>query len=240
LDLIPKNIKYINGVSWLIRLRWLAIGWVVIATFTAKNFFNIPVQTAAFYYVSLALALENTLSLILLRISQKKDADYIACLVRRIINFQISFDLFSLTVFMHYSGGLENPVYFFFIFHIVISAILLSKLDSYLQTTFAILLLWTLAFLENTGIINHYDLWLKRSVAESLFRDNYFIIETLSIFTIASFLLVYITNYIVSLLRKQEEAYENANNQLQKKDKIKDEYMYRVTIILKDILLQFK
>jgi signal transduction histidine kinase len=229
LDLIPKNIKYINGVSWLIRLRWIAVGWVVVATFTAKNFFNIPVQTGAFYIVSFTLALENILSLILLKISQKKDPDYIACLVRRIINFQISFDLFSLTVLMHYSGGLENPVYFFFIFHIVISGILLSKLDSYLQTTYALLLLWALALLENTGLINHYDLWLKRSVEESLYRDNYFIIETLSVFTIASFILVYITNYIISLLRKQEEAYENANVQLQKKDKIKDEYMYRVT-----------
>jgi signal transduction histidine kinase len=37
------------------------------------------------------------------------------------------------------------------------------------------------------------------------------------------------TNFIVGLLRKQEEAYQQANKLLSQKDKIKDEYVSRVT-----------
>ncbi len=229
MELIPRNIRYIDGAYWLIKLRWFAISWVISATLIIKKFYNINIHDIPFYIVCLALILENIISLLLLKYSRQKKTEDISAFITKIINFQILFDLLFLTILIHFSGGIENPIFLFFIFHMVISSILLSRLNSYLQTTYALFLLWALAFLEYSGVINHYDLWMKRESGNKLFCDSFFLIETLTIFTITSYSLVYICNYIMTLLRKQEKAYHEANTLLQHHNKIKDEYILRVT-----------
>ena len=228
-EFAPQDTRLVNGAYWLIRLRWIAIAWVCLAAFIARYIFNISVQDVAFYCSGGALLIENTLSLILLKRLLRTRKGNIFNYVRKIINFQISFDLLVLTIIIHYSGGIENPIFIFYIFHIVIASILLSKLDSYIQTTFAIILLCLLALFEYSGIIPHYDLWLERAIKSNLFCDTSFILEILTIFIITAYFLVYMANYVVTLLRKQEKAYEQANIQLQQQDAIKNEYVLRVT-----------
>jgi signal transduction histidine kinase len=229
-ELIPQNIKYINGAYWLIRLRWIAIVWVFIATFSAKYIFKVQVQDIAFCIVAIALSLENIISLKFLSVFKHlRFKERFQRLVSRIINCQISFDLLALATIIHFSGGIENPIFVCFIFHMVIASILLKKMDSYIQATIGLLMLWTLALIEYSGIINHYSLWVHRVAEYHLYLDKSYIIETLTIFTFTSYVLVYMTNFIVGLLRKQEEAYQQANKLLNQKDKIKDEYVSRVT-----------
>ncbi|MBL7110381.1 MAG: HAMP domain-containing histidine kinase [Bacteroidales bacterium] len=224
-----KNIRFVNGVYWLIKLRWLAIGWVVLASFSAGHFFGLPVQYEVFYSVCGALALENLVSLFIMYFFKKRKNEKLSKIAGWLINFQISFDFLALTILLHYSGGIENPIFFFFTFYIVISSVLLSRRNSYIQTTFALILLWLLAYLEYSGTFNHYKLWFERTAGNKLYLDKSFLIETLTIFTLTSYLLVYMASYIVGLLRKQEKAYHEANLALQQQDKIKDEYILRVT-----------
>ena len=58
--------------------------------------------------------------------------------IGRIIIFQIAADLFILTVILHYSGGVENPFYLYFVFHMVLTSVFLSRFQSYILATLAI------------------------------------------------------------------------------------------------------
>ncbi|MFH0864565.1 MAG: hypothetical protein V1904_00100, partial [Bacteroidota bacterium] len=212
MEFVPQDTRLVSGAYWLIKLRWIAIVWVSTVTFIASHFFNIPVQNAEFYCVSAGLVIENILSLILLQYYKQKDNQNNLNFIKGIINFQIIFDLFALIILIHYSGGIENPIYIFFIFHIVITSLFLSKLNSYLITTYALILLCGMTFLEYYDLIPHYDLWLKRFVRNNLYKDVSYILELLTVFIISSYLLAYMANYIVSLLRRQQKALQQANS----------------------------
>lgn len=230
MDFVPHDTRLVSGAYWLIKLRWIAIAWVCLAAYTARYFFNINVQNAEFYCVSAGLVLENILALILLKYYKQKDNQNSLNLIKGIINFQIIFDLSALITLVHYSGGIENPIYIFFIFHMVITSLFLSKLNSYLITTFALILLCGMTFLEYYDIIPHYNLWLKQwSIRNNLYKDVSYILESLTVFIISSYLLAYMSNYIVSLLRRQQKDLQQANSLLQQKDAIKNEYVLRLT-----------
>ncbi|MBN1973139.1 MAG: HAMP domain-containing histidine kinase [Sedimentisphaerales bacterium] len=141
--------------------------------------------------------------------------------------FQISADLFILTTILHFSGGIENPFCFFFVFHMIIASILCSKLHSYIQAVIAIFLFSLIVALEYFGILHHYE--LEGFAAHGLYKDFTFISGTLFVFAWTLVLVVYMTTSIVEQLREQEEGIEQANKMLKEKDNIKNEYVLRVT-----------
>ncbi|MHC4566627.1 MAG: sensor histidine kinase [Planctomycetota bacterium] len=147
--------------------------------------------------------------------------------IKRIIHLQISADLILLTVLLHFSGGIENPLVFFFIFHMIIASILLSKRESYAQATFAVLLFGLLALLEHEQYIKHYC--LTGFVPHCLQEKTLYVVGTFGVFTTAVLVAVYMANYIATRLKHTETAYRQANVMLQEKDRIKDEYVVRVT-----------
>jgi signal transduction histidine kinase len=128
---------------------------------------------------------------------------------------------------LHYSGGIENPFIVYFVFHMAIASILLSVRESYLQATFAIGLLSLMALFEYKGIVPHYC--LEGFVTADLHSNGLYVFGTIAVLASTFYLVVYMTSDISTQLRKQEEAYRQANVQLKQKDRIKDEYVLRVT-----------
>lgn len=229
MELYYYEMKRIRGAYLLIILRWIAIAWVSSVTLLTSNIVNILVKDLELYFTTGVLVLVNIVSLLLLKRAKKASTGEIAGYVKRIITFQITCDLVALTFLLHYSGGIENPFIISYIFHMVMASILLSKWESYLQTTFALMLLSLMAFLEYSGYIQHHTLHLNIFIEHNLYQDGFYIIRTIFVFVIISYVLVYMTNYIVTRLRKREEDLMLANIQLQKKDSIKNEYVLRVT-----------
>lgn len=228
-ELLPRNVRLAKGAYWFIKIRWIAIVIVIWSIIIANNVFDISVQVIPLYTSTLGLIIENIFLILLLNYYDKKNNLTNISFLKRIINFQMLYDLFFLVAILHFTGGIENPFYLFFIFHIIISSSLLSKKNSNLIVTYALTLLCLMTILEYTGFLQHYNLWLKNSVNSALYMDPYFIFETLTIFIITSYLLVYMTYSIVSLLRQQERALQHANSRLQEKDEIKNEYVLRLT-----------
>jgi len=224
---VPENIRLVKRAYWLIKLRWMAIAGVGLATFFAHNIMGISVQDVPLYCIAAALVLENIISLLLLKRIVVANAGIVFTSIKKVIHFQISTDLVALTILLHYSGGIESPVVIYFVFHMIIASILLSVRESYLQATFAVLLLGLLALLEHTGIIPHHC--LEGFITCSMHHGGFYIIGTVFILATTLYLVVYMTSSISIQLRKQEEAYRQANIQLQQKDRIKDEYVFRVT-----------
>ena len=224
---VPENIRLLRGAYWLIKLRWIAIVYVVVGTYVADNILAISLHDAALYIIATVLILYNIAVFILLKRLEQNNSHVPCKAVKRIINLQICTDLLLLTVILHFSGGIENPLVFYFVFHMIIASILLSPLESYLQATFAVLLFGLLVLLEHTGLIPHYC--LTDFVPHCLQEKGLYVLGTFFVFSTALFLAVYMANYIAIRLKKTEQAYRQANIMLEEKDRIKDEYVLRVT-----------
>jgi signal transduction histidine kinase len=224
---VPENIRLLRGAYWLTKLRWIAIIYVVVGTYVAGNILAISLHDAALYIIATVLILYNIAVFILLKRLEQNNSHVSCKAVKRIINLQICTDLFLLTVILHFSGGIENPLVFYFVFHMIIASILLSPLESYLQATFAVLLFGLLVLLEHTGLIPHYC--LTDFVPHCLQEKGLYVLGTFFVFSTALFLAVYMANYIAIRLKKTEQAYRQANIMLEEKDRIKDEYVLRVT-----------
>jgi signal transduction histidine kinase len=158
--------------------------------------------------------------------------------IRKTINFQISADLLILTLLFHFSGGIENPFVIYYVFHMVIASILLSVWESYLQATFASLLLFLLVLLEYREMIPHHC--LEQFVAFDQHDHAPYVFGRVAVVSSALYLAVFMAGSIATRLRSQEQGYWEANQLLEQKDRIKDEYVERVTHDIKGHLAAIK
>ncbi len=221
------NLRIVRLAYWLITLRWFAIIGIFIAYYIARHYLNISIADLPVYSIIVFLILLNLLSFSLLKYLQKQGVRESLKDVKRIINFQISTDLIVLTVLLHYSGGVENPFIIYYIFHMIIGSIMLSTKESFLQTSFALMLLGAMTYLEYSGILRHFP--LQGFVTANMYNNLTYLACTGFIFISTSYFVVYITRNIIKQSEKHEAAYLQANAELEHKDKIKNEYVMRIT-----------
>jgi len=212
---------------WLIRLRWIAILGICAATYLVQRLWGVLQQDLALYGVASVLVLENVVCLWFLHWVSKQESERHTQWIRRSIQFQICADLVLLTALLHFSGGVENPFMVFFIFHMAIASTLFSERESYMFAAFAVVLLMGIGLLEYQGIVPHYC--LKGILTSGFHMDGAYVWGTLGVMAGTLLLVVYMTSNIASRLRHQEAAYRSANTQLEQKDRIKNEYVARVT-----------
>ncbi|MBC8217808.1 MAG: GHKL domain-containing protein [Planctomycetes bacterium] len=224
---VPEDIRLLKGAYWLTRLRWIAIVCIPVGTYVCGNVLGIALREIPLYAVATLLFVYNVAILVMLDRAVKADQHVSPRTVKGIIHLQICADLILLTVLLHFSGGIENPLVFFFIFHMIIAGILLSPRESYLQATFAVLLFGLLVLLEHKQYISHYC--LEGFVPHCLQEGMLYILGTFLVFATGLYVAVYMANYIAIRLKHTERAYRQANVMLQEKDRIKDEYVSRVT-----------
>ncbi len=223
----PEDTQLAKRVGWLIRLRWLAVVGVVLATVFASKVFRVPLRQGPVYCIAAFLALYNLAMLVSLKYIARANIRRTNRAIRLLIDVQIALDLLALTALLHYSGGIESPFVLFYVFHMVIASILLSIRESYLHATFAIVLFVLLALLEYKQILPHYS--IVGSIGRNLHSDGIYILGAVVALTVTVYCVVYMTSVITVQLREQQVATREANILLKHKDRIKDEYVLRVT-----------
>ncbi|NOQ26695.1 MAG: PAS domain-containing protein [Bacteroidales bacterium] len=208
--------KLLKMSLWLINLRWVAavilIGVITIVQFS----FNISIQEIPLYYCVLILLAYNLVLHIVANRNRNSD-NFKPETIKQIIKLQISADFILLTVMLHYSGGVENPFIIYYIFHMIISSIVLTKIESYFQTSFALFCVGALSFLEYFAIVPHYN--LEGFLVTNTYNNLMYILGTGGIFVTTSVFVVYIATSIVSYQRLHEEAHKIANEKLIQKNK---------------------
>jgi two-component system sensor histidine kinase RegB len=109
-----------SRVSWSITLRWLAVSGYFIATLVARYGFGLELPYTEIWLILGTLTLINVVYLSISKIF--KEFSFLAEIV--FLQFHIIIDLIFLTALIHYSGGVENPVYLFYAFHVILSSII--------------------------------------------------------------------------------------------------------------------
>jgi signal transduction histidine kinase len=223
--------KLIDRVYWLTRLRWIAILGVLATLLTVSQFFRISLEVWPLCCVAVFLAIYNGLFSWLMPLLQGRQ---MYRMIKALANLQIFLDLTCLALLIHFSGGVENPFYFYFIFHIIIAGILLSRRETLILATYAGIIFLVIVFGEQRGLLPHYSPFGTSAV--SLYESFTYALGVSFVFVSTLYIAAYLTTSISTRLYERERSLTKANELLAEKDRIKSEYVLRVTHDLKEDL----
>jgi signal transduction histidine kinase len=129
-------------------MRWVAVLLATLATVTATVTDVLPRDVCALLLYTLAAAAVFNACFTIL-------AGYEAW-VPHLLQIQVYADLGILTLLLHFSGGVENPLSLSLLVNVVIAGILLSRRQCYIVATVASALFMLMAWGEWAGVLQHY------------------------------------------------------------------------------------
>lgn len=157
--------ELISQTSWIVRLRWIAIAGVFAVTIMCRFVFQIisAFSTLALILIGFTMLGYNAL----LATHPPKTENVI-----RVAFVHVFLDLVSLTLMIYFSGGINNPFFLFYLFHIVIAGILLNKGETYLVTLIACSLFCCMAVLEKSAVLASFPLLYGSGVVGEQLRSH--------------------------------------------------------------------
>lgn len=227
-----------NWYKWLIDMRWIAACGVIMATIFASSIFSINLQQKPLFLIGVLLLLSNLAYLFVYKHLTQQLKDFNEGNLRILVLVEIIIDLVLLTFILHFSGGVENPFIIYYVFHLMIASIILPRIVSYGIASFTMILVGLMAWGEHFGWFQHYP--LDGFITHRFYDNLKYLAGTGMIFISTSYVVVYMTGVVSARLRYKEQAYRQANLELLEKDKIKNEYVLRITHDIKGHLAAIK
>ncbi len=226
--------ELIERVLWFLTLRWITVAGICATSLIACFILNIGLPFIPILIIAACILLFNFVCITY--------HHYIKCISynqyikshHRFANLQIFTDWIALVFLVHYTGGIESPVIFYFIFHVIIAAILLSRKACYLQTSFAVLLIISLSILEYVNIIPHVQ--IKELFPNAIYDNSLYLLSVLFFCITSLYVSAYLATSIANQIRKREkeiivlkDKITDAYQALEGKDREKSEFTYKVT-----------
>ena len=219
-DLRPKVLLGMIRSQRFVRMRWVIAAALLVLYGVERQIrpgFTRPPEVA---YCALALMLFNLVWTGLgTRLRRLTDEDAIRdssqMQVVWFINAQMMVDLLILTVLVRFSGGIENPMIIFYLFHMLIAALLLRPLNALLQGCWALILFGSLAIGECFGIITPHYPFLPYSMPSGPHLDWEYVLVVTVTLAIGVFGTLYFTLRISSRLDEQEQRLHAAMEEAQ-------------------------
>jgi signal transduction histidine kinase len=197
----PVEEELAGRVAWQIQLRWLAAVGVLAAAWFASSIPSIQLSPWPFYTVGLTILFYNALFRLYLQRLERGSASE-AAVFDRFAKAQTGLDWLAMIILVHFSGGVESPLLFYFMFHLVLASILLSPRACYFFATAAALAVGAFAILEYRGVIPHVSLGL---IPASVHQDAWYIAAVLFFFTSSLYISVYLATSVTINLRQKDE-----------------------------------
>jgi signal transduction histidine kinase len=204
MDRMTPTPELAGRIRWFVRLRWLAAAGIVLAAGVVAAL-RLPVEWQALVGLAALLAGLNAVFAVLSRRTVPPLA---------LAWWQIVVDLTVLTLALHVSGGIENPFAFFYVFHVVIGAILLPRRMSFGVAALASAFFLALVLLEHGGVLRHRALGFVRwDHPQYLAGASIVLVGTL-------FIADYLASTIMEGLRRKDEEMRRFNERLLQTEKL--------------------
>ncbi|MBI5212449.1 MAG: diguanylate cyclase [Nitrospirae bacterium] len=181
-------------LQWLIKLRWTGCVSVLVVTHLVREIAGLTFSLIPVYIILGLVAIYNTYFQLKLK-AQTKD------LQKNAIE-QISLDFLVLAGAIYFSGGCDSPFLYYYIFHIVISGILLPSIWTYRFAVLAIVLPTSIVGLKHFGILPHFTIFRNEPM---LFSDLSVIAAYGGVFASTLLLTAYFITYLSDKLYKKQE-----------------------------------
>lgn len=192
--------ELIESESWLIRLRWAAGAGVMLTVLGIQPLLDLQVATLPLLVIGAAILVYNAIFYALDRRLVKRSApttDF-----RRLIVWQVTSDWLAMILLIHFSGGIESPAIFFFLFHIVMASMFFPQRTAFSFTLLAIALVSAVALLEYFTVLPHRP--TIGYLSATLYDNPYYVAAILTFFGSTGIILAYLTTAISERLRNRE------------------------------------
>jgi len=208
----PEEAALLMRLRVLVRMRWLIILGVITATLLASEVFHIGFPTLPVYIICAFMALYNLVFFRQVQSLRAEKAGFVIRRARTYSNIHFFLDLVTLTTLLHFTGGIENPLIFLFVFHIIAASIVLPYKRVYILATSAILMVTLLVLLEFTEVIPH--VYLVGFVAPERYKDVSRILAILGTLAALLYTTTYMATAISGELRKRQRQVVGLREQL--------------------------
>jgi signal transduction histidine kinase len=194
-----------DQIQWLVSLRWFAVTLVVVGTILGTYLFPVLLDPRPLYATAGALLACNVAYALAAQRCRESRRNAVV-----LATVQMEIDLAVLTAVLHFSGGVANPFFLFYVFHVIIATIILPRNLSFAVGVTAIALFGLLAVneLNNGVLIGHYPLQL--SAGGGLWRNPVYGLAAFVAFACTVMIAQYLTHIIlVRMASKELEAARN-------------------------------
>jgi len=198
----PEEAALLIRLRVFVNMRWLAILGVLGATLVASKVFHIGFPTIPVYIVCIFVALYNLVFFIQAKNLKKNPPGQIIEKAITYSNLHIMLDLVVLTVLIHFTGGIENPFIFYFVFHAIAASISLHYRTTYTLATLALAMVLLLVGFEYAGWITHYN--LQGFADPTLYHKWSYILPVLVALSTVLYGATYLTSTISGELKKRQ------------------------------------
>jgi signal transduction histidine kinase len=221
-------VKYNN---WFIKLRFIAFVSLINFILAIKYFFRFDLTDIQLYSFIIVTGFILAYNIFFDRIK-----DQITNINSKItpIHFsllQILLDLLSLSILVYFTGGIETPLFMFFIFHMIIGSLILPSSIMYFIAGTMIIFFSSFSLLEYYEIIPHQN--VVGLYKYELYNDLNFVIGFLFSFSFVVFVSIFLTSKIVHDLYSRESQLKLALDDLHSAEESKQKYIIAVVHELK-------
>jgi len=187
---------------WLLKARWVFVAALAGALALSDGGLKLQQDTTPLWAVAAFIAIYNAGFTAVERrpkfcvIGERRG---VGERIAAFVFVQMALDALALTVLLAFSGGIENPIAFFYIFHVALAGILLSRRLCYALASLAT------ALVVAVGIAPLNYGFLSGVMQEAALRRNgAFVVAYLAAFACTMYVTAYVTTSVAADLRKRE------------------------------------
>ena len=199
----PEEEALLVRLRVFVGMRWLAIIGVLTATLVASLVFHIGFPTLPVYIVCIFMVLYNLVFFFQARNLKNEPGGMVQHKAITYSNVHIILDMLTITVLIHFTGGIENPFIFYFVFHAIAASISLPRRTTYTLATLALALVLLVVGLEYAGWIPHYN--LQGFADPTLYRKASYVLPVLVALATVLYGATYLTTAISGQLKKRQK-----------------------------------
>lgn len=209
-------------ITWFITLRWVAAAGVAVALVIGHYVFLFDLPYVLLYVVTGALFAAN-LAFSLLHAGRKYE-------LRRGIalqfHLQISSDFIFLFLLIYFTGYFQNPLIYYFIFHLMLASFIFPKRAVYIYLFSLVTVIVAVAIAEYLKILPHFALTLNGSNPEEYFSEL-----LLRCFALVSTIVIatYLITSIKERIEERGEVVELELDRYKSLDRAKSQFILQVT-----------
>jgi len=208
---------------WFIKLRYATVLILVVFLLTHNFFLSIRLsdtQTNVLIFITSFILLYN-ISLHYLRKYLKHDSGSFNPLHLSVI--QMILDLTMLLLMIYYSGGVESPLIFFLIFHMIVGSLILPGIIIYSFAFAVLVIFWGITVGEYYGYFEHHH--LEGFIPFPLHQNFNYVLSVNIVFAMVIVITVVLANNIARQLYQKEQQLYSYIEKLNQAEKEKTKYI---------------
>jgi signal transduction histidine kinase len=136
---------------------------------------------------------------------------------------QILLDFIALFLLVHFTGGIETPLYMLFVFHMIIGSLILPGSIIYSVGTAVVLFFGGIVFSEFYRVIPHHT--IQGFLNTQLYDEFNYVVSIFTIFSFTMFVSIYLANGIARQLYKMEQDLVESIEKLNQAEMEKQQYI---------------